>query len=363
MHLWISNQKSCANETKRDKPIINAALIGFGSIARHGHLPWYLRQQAVNLAAVVEPTLPGRAAAHSLLPHVPVFRDIDDMLKSLPVTFVDITAQPAAHCDLILKAAAAGINVICEKPFVTSMNALRRIEEVRRSAGPIIAACHNWYFAPPIRRALELVAAGGIGAPQTICFVAHRSAPATGAEHWKPTWRQFRSEGGGILSDLGYHGFYLASRFLQAAPISVSAKSTQVGNNADDAERTASVQLDYGEGRLAELTLSWVSAVRQTSLQVSGSSGTIRVEGETLCLETDGEKDHHEQFESLTADSWHSAWIGDTLDWFIDALKSGSRDSCWQDIQWSVATLNAVHDSVKSGMTVPTLISARSSKS
>jgi predicted dehydrogenase len=305
---------------------------------------------------VVEPTLQGRAAAQSLIPHVPVFSNIDDLLNSLSVTFVDITAQPAAHCALILKAAAAGINVICEKPFVTSLEALRRIEQVRRSGGPIIAACHNWYFAPAIRRALELVAAGKVGEPQRICFAARRSQPAKGAEHWKPAWRQFTSEGGGILGDLGYHGFYLASRIFRSAPILVRARPFHHANNVEEAESAAYVQLDYGETKQAELTLSWVSAVRETLLQVYGSSGNLSVEGETLSLSTIGARDTQEQFESLTADSWHSAWIGDTLDWFIEAVETGDRDTSWQDIQWSVSALHAAHDSMKSGKAVATSV-------
>jgi predicted dehydrogenase len=313
-----------------------------------------LRQQTVKLAAVVEPTLQGRASAQGLMPHVPVFSHIDDLLKSLSVTFVDITAQPAAHCELILKAAAAGINVICEKPFVTSLEALHHIEQLRCSGGPIIAACHNWYFAPAIRRALELVTAGKIGEPQRFWFAARRSQPATGAEHWKPNWRQFTSEGGGILGDLGYHGFYLASRIFQSAPILVRASPTRIANNGEEAESAAYVQLDYGERRQAELTLSWVSAVRETSLEVHGSSGSLTVEGDTLSLRTIGKRDIKEQFESLTADSWHSAWIGDTLDWFIGAVESGDRNTCWRDILWSVSALNAAHDSMKSGVAVAT---------
>jgi predicted dehydrogenase len=95
---------------------IKAALAGFGAIARHGHLPWFLQNETVELAAVEEPTQQGRATAQALLPHVAVFSSIDDLLKTLSVTFIDITAQPAAHSELILKALAAGIDVFCKNP-------------------------------------------------------------------------------------------------------------------------------------------------------------------------------------------------------------------------------------------------------
>ncbi len=315
----------------------------------------------MKLAAVVEPTPQGRALAQALVPNVPVFSTLDALLlSSLSLTFVDITAQPAAHGDLILKAIAAGINVICEKPFVTNLETMRRIELMRRSDGPIIAACHNWYFAPVIRRALELVATGKIGEPQRILFAARRSQPAMGADYWKPAWRQSKSEGGGILADLGYHGFYLASRVFKSPPIFVQVNPTHKVNNGWEAERAAHVVLDYGGRKQAELTLSWLSTVRETVLQIYGSSGILNIEGETLTLRTIGENDIQEQLESLTADSWHSAWIGATLDSFVEAIERGERDASWQDIQWSVSALHAAHDSMKSGVAVATAMLATS---
>ncbi|MDT5294852.1 MAG: hypothetical protein QOJ76_1732, partial [Acidobacteriota bacterium] len=261
---------------------LSSALVGFGAVARHGHLPWYLNNPAVELSAVVEPTPRGREVAQVLLPRVPVFPSLKALLEAQKVAFVDITAQPSAHRELIIEAASAGAHVICEKPFVTTWGALQEIETARREGGPVIAACHNWYFAPAIRRALELSAAGLIGDPQEVYFSAHRPRPARGADHWQPTWRQSASEGGGIIGDLGYHGFYLVSRIFRRAPVSVRAHSVQTADGGGAAESAATVELDCGEGRRAELTLSWLSTLRSTVLRVEGSRGRLVVEGDTL---------------------------------------------------------------------------------
>lgn len=333
---------------------LNAALIGFGSVARHGHLPWYLNNPSIELSAVVEPTARGREVARALLPRVPVFPSLGALLDAQKVTFVDITAQPSAHRELVLEATAAGAHVVCEKPFVTSWQALQDIEATRREDGPIIAACHNWYFAPAIRRSLEVVAAGIVGEPEAVAFSARRPQPARGADHWKPTWRQSASEGGGIIGDLGYHGFYLVSRIFGRAPISVRTHAVQMVGDGEAAERAASVDLDYGEGKRAELTLSWLSNVRDTVLQVEGTRGRVVVNGNTLRLSSVRSHDTEECFEALTADSWHAAWTGATLDWFLAAMQSGDRDACWKDIRWSVAVLDAAYVSVRSGVAVAT---------
>ena len=329
---------------------LNAAIVGFGSSARHGHLPWYTNNPSVKLSAVAEPTPDGRAMAQALLPHVPVFPSLRALLEEQKVTFVDITAPPSVHRELILEATAAGAHVICEKPFVTSWHALQDIEATRRDDGPIIAACHNWYFAPSIRKGLEVVDAGLVGEPERIYFEVGRPEPARGADHWKPTWRQFVNEGGGIIGDLGYHGFYLISRIFGRAPISVQAHSVKTISNGDAAESAASIDIDCGEGKRAELTLSWLSNGRKTFLKVEGSRGQIVVEDDKLCLSRAGIQDTEECFELLTADSWHSGWTGATLDWFLAAVRSGERDAAWQDIRWSVATLDAAYASVRSGV-------------
>jgi glutamate-1-semialdehyde 2,1-aminomutase len=326
---------------------LNAAIVGFGSSARHGHLPWYLNNPSVKLSGVVEPTPDGRAVVQTLLPHVPVYPSLRALLDEQQPAFVDITAPPSAHRELILEATAAGAHVFCEKPFVTTWQALQDIGATRRNEGPIIAACHNWYFAPSIRKGLEMVAAGVIGEPQKVYFEVGRTEPARGADHWNPVWRQCLDAGGGIIGDLGYHGFYLVSRIFERAPISVRVHSIKTIGPDDDAESAASLDLDCGGGKHAEFTLSWLSTRRKTFLKVEGSQGQLVVEDDKLCFSTNGSQNTEECFEPLTADSWHSGWTGAALDWFLAAVQSGERDAAWQDIRWSVATLDAAYASVR----------------
>jgi predicted dehydrogenase len=333
---------------------MKAALVGFGAVARYGHLSWYLKHPSVRLTSVVEPTPLGRTVVRDLLPHVQVFSSLEELLNSQKVTFVDIVAPPATHSELVLRAATAGIHIICEKPFATSWHELQQINSVRQQAGSIIAACHNWYFAPVIRRGLELVDAGLIGEPRRVCFTARRPQPARGVDYWKPEWRQCTSEGGGIIGDLGYHGMYLAGRIFQRAVNSVQTNSIHVASTVDGAESIASVELDYGEGRRAELMLSWLSDIRETMLHVYGSQGCLIINGDSLRLVIFGKKDIEERFDSLTADSWHAAWIGETLDCFLGALERGDQDAYWQDIEWSVSALEGAYASVRSGVAVAT---------
>lgn len=331
---------------------ITAALVGFGSVARNAHIPWYISNPCVQLVAVVEPTPRGRTLARSVLPNMPVFENLDSLLRSLNVTFVDITAPPLAHAKLILAAVEAGVDVFCEKPFVTNWQALQEIERVRQHSAPIIASCHNWYFAPPIRRCLEMIDSGLIGEAKFVQFDARRPCPAQGAHHWKPGWRELASEGGGVISDLGYHGVYLASRIFQTAPLSVIANVVIPNNETDRSEQFATLQLEYGEERRAQLNLSWVDPLRQTKLYVAGTQSNVVIDGDSVRVVSPNDE-REERFESLTADSWHAAWTSESLDRFVETIRSRQGDGYWRDIQWCVSTLDAAYTSAKSGICEP----------
>lgn len=166
---------------------LRAALIGFGAVARFGHLPWYLSNPSVTLLAVVEPTADGRALARDLLPNVAVFAHFRDLLESRQIDYVDITSPPTTHFEILCDALNAGLHVICEKPFVLELAALDHIDAIRQEKGSVVAGCHNWSFAPPIERALDLLRQRVIGEPQQFVFSASRTSPANGASHWNPT--------------------------------------------------------------------------------------------------------------------------------------------------------------------------------
>lgn len=333
---------------RREEGVTVAAIVGFGDIARFGHLPWYAGRSDVRLEAVVEPTPGGRAAARRALPDIDVFRSLHELLEARAVSFIDVTAPPAAHAELVETAVANGVHVICEKPFVMKRRELDRIALMRRPDGPVIAACHNWYHAPAIRRCLELVAAGRIGEPKTVRFTAHRPRPATGADHWKPYWRLSAAEGGGIIGDLGYHGTYLTSRVFGGAPVSVRAGPLN-GRARNEAETDAWVRLDYGDGRRGDLSLSWTSDARETSLRIQGTAGAVTVNGSSLRVATNGRPGVERRFASSTADSWHAAWIADTLDRFHERVRAGDGVACWRDIERCVSTIDAARLALRDG--------------
>jgi predicted dehydrogenase len=285
-----------------------------------------------------------------MIPSVPVFEDVESLLRSLDVDFLDISSPPSVHVSALLKAAKAGIAAFCEKPFVTDWDSFQRIENARSHPAPVIACCHNWYFAPAIRRALELIDSGQLGDVKSVYFETRRPRPAEGARHWKPEWRRTMSDGGGIIADLGYHGMYLASRIFDTVPFAVRTVTVAKDSACDGAEVVATVELDYGNDRKAELHLSWKDVVRCTEIRVTGSRSCISIEGQTLRMYDSERCVKLDTFESVTADSWHASWTHESLDQFMKSFYSREVETCWRDIRWSMAALSAAYASAKSGV-------------
>lgn len=329
---------------------LTAAIVGFGQMARFGHLPWFERTDLVRLVAVVDPCAEARALARALRPAVAVHATLPDLLDSERPVFVDIVSPPAAHAGSIVNALASGIHVFCEKPFVTSIEALAEIDRRRRASGLLVAACHNWYFAPAISRALELFERKSIGDALSLTFTAERVRAPAGAPYGKRAWRLSAAEGGGIIGDLGYHGFYLANRVMGGRPAAVRVLASVAGPHMDSAENHASIELAYSGGRVATVELSWGAPIKRTEVRIVGRSGTIVLDNDELRMRAAG-GETLERVSSLVADSWHAAWTDGALNGFVDALRNGEYEPAWQDIDGAVTALCASLSQVRAAQT------------
>src|SRR3954463_8338974 len=97
------------------------ALVGFGFIAEHGHLPAYLCSEELEIVAVADICANRRAAAARALPNARIYDDHTSLLahERHGLDFVDITAPPYAHASVATDALTLRLHVLCEKPLTT----------------------------------------------------------------------------------------------------------------------------------------------------------------------------------------------------------------------------------------------------
>jgi predicted dehydrogenase len=92
-----------------------------------------------------------------------VFDDYDGLIGSGTVDAVVVTTPDHLHADVVVAAANAGLHVLVEKPFTTSVADADRCVDAVRSAGVVAMCIFNHRWIPAYAQAKDLI--GGLGAP------------------------------------------------------------------------------------------------------------------------------------------------------------------------------------------------------
>jgi len=130
-----------------------------------------------------------------------VYTDLDEMLAKEKLNAVSITLPTYLHPDNSIKALAAGVNVMCEKPMaLNSKECARMITEAERS-GKILQIGHCVRFWPEYAKAKEIIDSGEYGKVIAGTFQRLGSAPTWSIDNW------FGDEqrSGGVALDLHIH--------------------------------------------------------------------------------------------------------------------------------------------------------------
>jgi predicted dehydrogenase len=171
------------------------------------------------------------------------------------------------HVPLTLRAAAAGKHVLCEKPIALSAD---DAVQLRLAADKVhIMEAFMIRFHPQWQRARDLVRSGKIGELRAVqvFFSYYNDDPAN-------IRNQF-DIGGGAVYDIGCYGV-VSGRFLfEADPRRVVALIDRDPTFRTD--RTASVLMDFGQGRQLSFTAS-TQCVLYQRVQICGTRGRIEIQ-------------------------------------------------------------------------------------
>ena len=146
------------------------AVAGFGLVGRR-HAEVLRRAPDMSLAAIVEPSPTGKAAATAL--GVPVFGTLEEMLGIAKPDGVLLATPTPLHLEQGLACIAAGRPVLIEKPIaVTSAQALALTEAADKAGVPLIVGHHRRHngMVQAAKRALTEGAIGDIRAVQATCW-------------------------------------------------------------------------------------------------------------------------------------------------------------------------------------------------
>jgi predicted dehydrogenase len=221
----------------------------------------------------------------------------DELLQRDDIDLVDITSPNNQHVEMVLKAAAAGKHIFCEKPLATNLADAKAALAAVKKAGVCHMICHNYRRAPAIALAKEMIAGGELGE----------------IYHWRGfylqdwlmspevpmMWRvQKAIAGSGSLGDLMAHSIDLANwmigdidsvactmkTFIKKRP-ELSDVDAGLGGKAAKGAKMGTVDVDDGvitlarfkSGALGTFEATRFAAGRKNynSFEVNGSKGSI----------------------------------------------------------------------------------------
>jgi myo-inositol 2-dehydrogenase / D-chiro-inositol 1-dehydrogenase len=209
---------------------LNVGIIGAGRIGRVHAETLAFRIPEARAAAITDIRKEAAQAAASAFGIPTVADSAGELLASRDVEAVIICSSTDTHADLIIRAAAAGKHIFCEKPVDHSLERIDRALEAVARAGVKLQIGFNRRFDANFARVRRAVAEGEIGTPHLLHIISRDPAPPP---------PEYAAASGGMFLDMTIHDFDMA-RFL-------------LGDEVEEIYTAAGVMIDPEIGRAGDV--------------------------------------------------------------------------------------------------------------
>lgn len=269
----MTNTSARSNpSTSTSQPKIRYAVVGLGWYAQAAALPAFDHAENSELVAIVsdDPTKRSEIAKKYGIDRAYSYDEYDELLASGNIDAVYIALPNHLHCDYIVRAAEAGIHILCEKPMAMTIEECERAIAAARDNHVKLMIAYRLHFEPANMQAIEVLRSGKIGEPRIFNSVFCQQTEGGNT-------RLSVAAGGGTIEDIGIYCINAARYLFQADPIEVFATSANNGEErfAEVPEMTSAIMRFPGD-RLATFVCSF-GAAKVSTYQVIGTIGDLYV--------------------------------------------------------------------------------------
>jgi predicted dehydrogenase len=315
------------------------AIAGLGASAREIHLPAYKSLPQLEIVGGCDPL--ARPEHFSF----PLFASVPEMLEKTKPDILAVVTPPDSHFDLASQGLQAGCHIVCEKPFMNSLEEADAIIELAGQAGRQVVVNNQYRFMRIQRAAKEKIGSPEFG---NLLFVSmHQTFLVT--EATEEGWRGRDPQRTG--KEFGTHALDLCRYFFDENPTSISARMPRAGR-PDGPDYLDLIQLEFSRDRVAHITLDRLSRGRHRYLDIrlDGDAGSIetslggRLEGRAgirgvtrrpffsvdIAMGGRARLFHGEQFSVLAKEPLNvfAAATGELMRAFLAALERGEIPEC-----------------------------------
>lgn len=257
---------------KRGRPVVNYAVVGLGHIAQVAVLPAFAHaRRNSRLAAIVSGDRAKRKTLASRygLDRAYAYEEYDECLQHVDAVYIAL--PNSEHADYAIRAARAGVHVLCEKPLAVTARECERMIDACGSHGVKLMTAYRLHFEEINLGVIEQVRRGRIGEPKFFASTFSMTVR-------RGDIRTKRATGGGTVYDLGVYCINAARYLFRSEPIEVMALSAHGGGAAlSEIDETTGAVLRFEGERVATFITSF-NADDTGSYHVVGTKGQVRVD-------------------------------------------------------------------------------------
>ncbi len=272
-------QKTSGFRLQASDSLFNIAILGCGKVA-HLHAKAVQNLKNAKLAGVwsrTEKTAQNFAVLYNTL----FYTDIGTLVEKEKIDLAIICTPHPFHLGPILEAAAAGANILVEKPLASTLEDADKIIEACKNAGVKLGVISQRRWYEPVIRVKEAIEAGKIGKPVfgTINMLGWRDKKYYDSDEWRGTWRM---EGGGVLVNQAPHQLDLLLWYMGEID-EVFGLWKNLNHPYIEVEDTAVAIVKFKNGAIGNIIVS--------NSQKPGIYGKVHVHGEngaSVGVQTDG---------------------------------------------------------------------------
>ena len=255
---------------------IRYAVVGLGHISQVALLPAFKNAKNSVLAALVSEDDKKRkelAKRYKLDPASTYsYEEFDQCLNSGDVDAVYIGLPNHLHCEYTVRAARAGMHVLCEKPMAVNETECRQMIAACEKSRTKLMIAYRLHFEEANLEAVRIASSGRLGDLRIFTSTFSQQVDDDNVRATEP-----ESRGGGSLYDMGVYCINAARYLFRDEPIEVIAAQASNGEMRfrQSAEMTTAI-LRFPEERLA-IFVSSFGAESTSEYSLIGTRGRIRL--------------------------------------------------------------------------------------
>ncbi len=263
--------------TSQKKTKLGVALVGLGYYSTDLLAPALQHTKNCYLAGIVTGT-PAKAESWKKKFNIPDkniynYENFDSIANNPDIDVVYVVLPPSMHKEYVIRAAAAGKHVWCEKPMAITATECQEMIDACKKNKQSLAIGYRLQHEPNTKEWRRIVNNKLLGKIKKVnCAAGYRDDRTN---HWK----QIKALGGGVLYDMGVYaiqGARMGTGMEPTAIITAKTSTTRPEIYKNGLDETTTATLEFPGGVIAEIKTSFGENVN--FLTINCEKGDIEIE-------------------------------------------------------------------------------------